>query len=262
MPDAEAPDRDPIARVLVCIPTYNERENLPLAVAGVRAHAPEADILVLDDNSPDGTGAIADELAAGDPHVQVLHRAGKEGLGMAYLAGFDWGLERGYDAIVEMDADGSHQPKYLPELLAALADADLVIGSRYVSGGSVVNWPASRKALSMGGNLYIRLILGMGVGDATAGYRAYRASALRTIGLDQVESAGYCFQVDLTVRATRAGLRIVEVPIEFVEREIGDSKMNNAIVTESMKRITGWGLAHRSGQLKKITSREPRWHAL
>jgi len=262
VPDTAAPDRDPITRVLVCIPTFNERENLPTIVAGVRKHAPAADILILDDNSPDGTGAIADELAATDPAIHVLHRPGKQGLGMAYLAGFDWGLQRNYDALVEIDADGSHQPKYLPQMLAALDDADLVIGSRYVPGGSVVNWPASRKALSMGGNLYIRLILGMGVGDATAGYRAYRASALRTIGLEHVESAGYCFQVDLTVRATRAGLRIVEVPIEFVEREIGDSKMNNAIVAESMKRITGWGLAHRAGQLKKLTDREPQWHAL
>lgn len=253
---------EPVRRVLICIPTYNERENLPLVVAGVREHAPEADILVLDDNSPDGTGALADELAAADEHVHVLHRAGKEGLGMAYLAGFDWGLERGYDAIMEMDADGSHQPKYLPAMIAAIADADVVIGSRYVRGGSVVNWPATRKALSMGGNLYIRMILGMGVHDATAGFRVYRASALRTIGLEQVASQGYCFQTDLTVRAVRAGLKIVEVPIEFVEREIGASKMNNDIVKESMARITRWGIEHRTGQVKKLVKREAQWEKL
>lgn len=264
MPESEMLDRRPIRRVLVCIPTYNERENLPSVVAGVRQFAPDADILILDDNSPDGTGQVADQLAAADPAIHVLHRTQKEGLGMAYLAGFGWGLERGYDALVEMDADGSHQPTHLPALLAAAENADLVIGSRYVPGGSVRNWPLSRKALSVGGNLYIRLILGMAVHDATAGYRVYRADALRTIGLDQVASEGYCFQTDLTVRATRAGLRITEVPIEFVEREVGASKMNNDIVRESMLRITRWGLEHRAGQVRELVAskREPRWHAL
>lgn len=262
MPEPAAAERDPISRVLVCIPTYNERDNLPRAVAGVRTHVPDADILILDDNSPDGTGAVADELAAADPQVHVLHRAGKEGLGRAYLAGFAWGLERGYDALVEMDADGSHQPMYLPGMLAAATDADAVIGSRYVRGGKVVNWPITRKALSIGGNAYTRVLLGMPVNDATAGYRVYRAPALRALDLDSVASEGYCFQVDLTRRAIRAGLTVREVPITFLEREIGDSKMNQDVATESLKRITRWGLAHRFDQLRTLTSRGPRWHTL
>ncbi len=249
-------------RVLVCIPTYNERQNLPLVVRRVRTAVPAADVLVLDDNSPDGTGDVADELAAADASVHVLHRAGKEGLGAAYLAGFEWGLERGYDAIVEMDADGSHQPEQLQQLLDALESADLVIGSRWIPGGSVVNWPLYRKALSVGGNLYTRVLLGMGVNDATAGFRAYRASALREIGLDHVASQGYCFQVDLTNRAVRAGLRVSEVPITFVEREIGDSKMSGDIMRESLQRITRWGVEHRAGQLRGLRHREPKWHRL
>jgi dolichol-phosphate mannosyltransferase len=251
-----------VARVLVCIPTYNERDNLPVVVRRVRDAVPEADILVLDDNSPDGTGKVADELADDDARVHVLHRAGKEGLGAAYLAGFAWGLGRDYDAIVEIDADGSHQPEQLPELLAALADADLVIGSRWVPGGSVRNWPMHRKALSVGGNLYTRALLGMGVNDATAGFRAYRTSALREMGLADVASQGYCFQVDLTNRAVRSGLRVVEVPITFVEREVGDSKMSKDIMRESLQRITVWGLQHRAGQLRSLVRREPQWHRL
>lgn len=258
----EATPRPPLRRVLVCIPTYNERDNLPRVVAGVRDHAPDVDILVLDDNSPDGTGAVADELAAADPRVRVLHRAGKEGLGRAYLAGFEWGLQRGYDALVEMDADGSHRPEHLAALLAAAADADVVIGSRYVRGGRVVNWPLSRKALSVGGNLYTRVLLGMPVNDATAGYRVYRASALEALGLDRVASEGYCFQVDLTRRAVRAGLRVVEVPITFVEREVGESKMSRDVASESLKRITRWGIQYRAGQARRAMDREPRWHDL
>lgn len=244
------------------IPTYNERENLPPIVERVRTCVPEADILVLDDNSPDGTGVVADALAAADERVQVLHRQGKEGLGAAYLAGFAWALERGYDAMVEMDADGSHQPEHLPMMLEAARDADLVIGSRYVPGGQVVNWPMERKAISIAGNVYIRAILGMPVHDATAGYRVYRAETLQTIGLDEVESAGYCFQADLTLRTVRAGLTIVEVPITFIERELGDSKMDGDVVRESMLRITGWGLAHRRQQLRALLDREPTWHRL
>jgi dolichol-phosphate mannosyltransferase len=259
---APAAGRPPVDRVLVCIPTYNERENLPRVVRRVRAAVPEADVLVLDDSSPDGTGDVADELAAADPQVRVLHRAGKEGLGAAYLAGFALALEQGYDAIVEMDADGSHQPEQLPSLLAALADADLVIGSRWVPGGSVVNWPLHRKALSVGGNLYTRVLLGMGVNDATAGFRAYRAEALREMGLEHVASQGYCFQVDLTHRAVRRRLRVVEVPITFVEREIGDSKMSKDIMRESLARITRWGVQHRAGQLRALGHREPTWHRL
>jgi len=262
VPEHTSPARGPITRVLVCIPTYNERENLPRVVAGVREHAPDADVLILDDNSPDGTGAVADELAAADARVHVLHRASKEGLGRAYLAGFAWGLERGYDALVEMDADGSHQAKHLPALLSAAEHADAVIGSRYVRGGKVVNWPLSRKVLSVGGNVYTRVLLGMPVSDATAGYRVYRASALHAIDLDSVASEGYCFQVDLTRRAVRAGLAVREVPITFLEREIGDSKMNQDVASESLKRITRWGLEHRAGQVRALTQREPRWHDL
>lgn len=261
MPDSTQP-RPLIERVAVLIPTYNERDNLPLVVERVRAAVPSADVVVLDDNSPDGTGDIADELAASDDHVQVLHRQGKEGLGAAYLAGFTWALERGYDAVVEMDADGSHRPEHLPSMLEVAADADLVIGSRYVRGGKIVNWPLDRKAISMAGNLYIKVILGMSVNDATAGYRVYRAETLRTIGLDKVESAGYVFQTDLTVRTVRAGLTVVEVPITFVEREIGDSKMDGDVVRESMSRITRWGLAHRRGQLQRLLDREPTWRRL
>jgi dolichol-phosphate mannosyltransferase len=251
------------SRVLVCIPTYNERENLPVVVHRVRDAVPEADVLVLDDNSPDGTGKVADELADADPRVHVVHRAGKEGLGRAYLAGFAWALERDYDAVVEMDADGSHQPEQLPSLLAAIDQgADLVIGSRWTRGGSVVNWPLHRKALSVGGNLYIRVLLGMPVNDATAGFRVYTADALRRIGLDNVASQGYSFQTDLTRRAVERGMTVVEVPITFVEREVGDSKMSGAIMRESLQRITAWGLEHRAEQLRSLVRREPRWHRL
>jgi dolichol-phosphate mannosyltransferase len=254
--------RPPIGKIVVLIPTYNERENISLIVSRLRAAVPEADVLVLDDNSPDGTGAVADRLAVGDAQVRVLHRTNKEGLGAAYLAGFDWALERGYDVLVEMDADGSHQPEQLPSLLAALAGADVALGSRWVPGGSVVNWPMHRKALSRGGNLYVRLFLGMPVGDATGGFRAYRASALRTLDLQDVNSLGYCFQVDLVWRAIRAGLDVVEVPITFVERTIGDSKMSQDIVSESLRNITMWGARYRLGQVRSLLHREPRWHQL
>ncbi len=254
--------RPPIGKVVVLIPTYNERENISLIVSRLRAAVPEVDILVLDDNSPDGTGAVADRLAADDGQVRVLHRTSKEGLGMAYLAGFGWALERDYDVMVEMDADGSHQPEQLPSLLLSLADADVVLGSRWVPGGSVVNWPVHRKVLSVGGNLYVRVLLGMPIGDATGGYRAYRASALKTLDLEQVASQGYCFQVDLVWRAIRAGLRVVEVPITFVERTIGDSKMSQDIVNESLRSITVWGARYRLGQVRSLFHREPRWHRL
>jgi dolichol-phosphate mannosyltransferase len=254
--------RPPIGKVVVLIPTYNERENISLIVSRLRAAVPEVDILVLDDNSPDGTGAVADRLAADDGQVRVLHRTSKEGLGMAYRAGFGWALERDYDVMVEMDADGSHQPEQLPSLLLALADADVVLGSRWVPGGSVVNWPVHRKVLSVGGNLYVRVLLGMPIGDATGGYRAYRASALKTLDLEQVASQGYCFQVDLVWRAIRAGLRVVEVPITFVERTIGDSKMSQDIVNESLRSITVWGARYRLGQVRSLFHREPRWHRL
>jgi dolichol-phosphate mannosyltransferase len=254
--------RPPIGKVVVLIPTYNERENLEPIVSRLRAAVPEADVLVLDDNSPDGTGVIADQLAADDGQVRVLHRTNKEGLGMAYLAGFAWALERGYDVMVEMDADGSHQPEQLRFLLGALAGADVVLGSRWVPGGSVVNWPLRRKFLSVGGNVYVRVLLGMPISDATGGYRAYRASALRALDLHKVASQGYCFQVDLAWRAIRAGLRVVEVPITFVERTVGDSKMSQDIVNESLRSITMWGARYRLGQVRSLFRREPRWHRL
>lgn len=240
-----------LGRILVVIPTYNEVENLPLIVARLRASVPEADVLVADDNSPDGTAKVADELAAEDPHVHVMHRLGKEGLGAAYLAGFSWALDNGYDVVVEMDADGSHQPEQLPLLLDALRDADLVLGSRWVPGGSVVNWPKSREVLSKGGNWYTRKALKIPLGDATGGYRAFRASTLRALDLDGVGSAGYIFQVDLAYRTLNKGLRVKEVPIEFIEREIGDSKMNRKIVSEALWRVTVWGARERAHQAKQ-----------
>ncbi|WP_326823384.1 polyprenol monophosphomannose synthase [Streptosporangium sp. NBC_01639] len=241
-----------LGRVLVIVPTYNERENLPMIVGRVRAALPEAHLLIADDNSPDGTGAIADGLVAEDDHVHVLHRPGKQGLGAAYIAGFRWGLEQGYDVLVEMDADGSHQPEELPKLLDALSDgADLSIGSRWVPGGKVVNWPGSREFLSRGSNLYTRMMLGLPVRDATAGFRAYRASTLEKIGLDDVESQGYCFQVDLTLRTIRNGLRVVEVPITFVERTVGASKMSRGVVGEAAWRVTVWGFSGLPQRLRR-----------
>jgi dolichol-phosphate mannosyltransferase len=240
--------REPVDRMLVVIPTYNESENLPRIVARVRAATPHVDILIADDNSPDGTGDIADALAAADAAVHVLHRPGKAGLGAAYLAGFEWALARGYDAVVEMDADGSHRPEDLPRLIAALPDADLVLGSRWVAGGQVVNWPLSRKLLSRGGNAYTRVMLRAPVRDATGGYRIFRASALRLLDLGAVESQGYCFQVDLVWRAVQRGLVVREVPIMFVERELGTSKMSRAIVLEALAKVTRWGIDDRLGR--------------
>jgi dolichol-phosphate mannosyltransferase len=231
--------------VVVIIPTYNERENLDPIVARARISVPEADVLVVDDNSPDGTGELADKLAAGDQQVSVLHRPGKGGLGAAYIAGFGWALERGYAAMIEMDADGSHQPEDLPRLLSALAGADAVIGSRWIPGGTVRNWPKSREFLSRGANTYARLMLRVPIHDTTAGYRAYRAETLRAIGLDTVRSQGYCFQIDLTLRAINAGLTVTEVPITFIDRARGASKMSRAVMAEAFWRVAQWGVADR-----------------
>jgi dolichol-phosphate mannosyltransferase len=245
-----------LGRMVMVVPTYNEVENLSWIVQRLLRAVPETDVLVVDDGSPDGTGEVADELAARDSRVQVVHRTEKAGLGAAYLHGFAVALERGYDVVGEMDADGSHQPEQLPRLVEALADADLVIGARWVKGGSVVNWSPFRKALSVGGNLYARVLLGIPVHDVTAGFRLFRASTLRAIDLAEVESVGYCFQTDLTLRTLRAGLRVVEVPIEFVERERGQSKMSSAVATESLRRITLWGLEERSAQVRGVLSRQ------
>jgi dolichol-phosphate mannosyltransferase len=240
--------RGPVGQVIVVIPTYDERENLEPIVSRLHAAVPAADVLVVDDNSPDGTGEIADRLARDDERIQVLHRTGKSGLGSAYLAGFAWALERGYGTLVEMDADGSHDPAELPRLLTALAGADLVLGSRWIPGGTVRNWPKSREVLSRGGNAYARLMLGVEAHDVTGGYRAYRADALRAIGLDAVRSQGYCFQVDLALRAFQAGLIVTEVPITFTERTRGASKMSRAIIVEALWRVTRWGAAARLGR--------------
>jgi dolichol-phosphate mannosyltransferase len=232
-------------RVLVVVPTYNEAENVERIVTRVRSAVPSADVLVVDDASPDGTGKIADVLAAADGQINVLHRRGKEGLGAAYIAGFEWGLGRDYGVFVEMDADGSHAPEELPRLLDALRDADLVLGSRWVPGGKVVNWPGRRRFLSRGGNAYARIVMGIPLRDATGGYRAFRRAVLERIGLESVASQGYCFQVDLAWRALRHGFRVVEVPITFVEREYGASKMSRAVVMEALWRVTLWGVQHR-----------------
>ena len=234
------------------VPTY---DNVAWLVRRILASVSHADVLVVDDSSPDGTGAIADRMAAEEPRVHVLHRPAKEGLGKAYLAGFRWALARDYDVIGEIDADGSHQPEQLPRLLTALEDADLVIGSRWVPGGSVTNWAFTRKLLSRGGNLYTRLLLGIKVRDTTAGYRLFRRTTLEKIDLDDVSSYGYVFQADLAFRTLRAGLRVVEVPIEFVERMRGDSKMTRDVATESLRRITRWGISERRRQLRERLSR-------
>lgn len=229
-------------RTLVVIPTYNERENITEITARVLRSAPGVDVLVVDDNSPDGTGALASALASGHDRINVLHRAGKEGLGAAYRAGFAWGLERGYERLVEMDADGSHLPEQLERLLTALDSSDVVLGSRWVRGGAVVNWPRRRMFLSRAGSRYARVALGLPVRDITGGFRAFTADALREIGYQNVVSQGYCFQIDMLWKAYTAGLRIAEVPITFVERVHGESKMSSGIVREAILRVTMWGL--------------------
>ena len=232
-------------RVLVIIPTYNEAENLELILDRLHGSVPDAHVLVVDDNSPDGTGDLADKLAAREAWIHVLHRPGKAGLGPAYVAGFRWGREHGYGVLVEMDADGSHPPEQLPRLLTALADADLVLGSRYVPGGAVTDWPQHRLLLSRAGNLYARLALRLPLQDATGGYRAVRGDLVDRLPFDQVSSQGYCFQVDWAWRAWRSGARVTEVPITFSERALGRSKMTGSIVKEALARVTVWGLQDR-----------------
>lgn len=238
-----------LGRILVIVPTYNELESLPVLIAGLRRNLPTVSILVVDDNSPDGTGQLADEISSADDQVFVLHRTQKNGLGAAYLAGFAWAKENGFDVAVEMDADGSHRVADLPKLLTALTEADAVLGSRWVNGGEVVNWPISRKILSRGGNFYTRLMLGIPLHDATGGFRAYRMSTLDAIDVQSVKSQGYCFQVDLAWRVVQRGLKIVEVPITFVERELGESKMDSRIVREALIKVTQWGIEKRRKQL-------------
>lgn len=241
---------------LVVIPTYNESTTLPITLDRLRAAVPYADVLVVDDNSPDGTGAVADRISSEDSHVHVLHREGKQGLGTAYIAGFRWGLEREYDVLVEMDADGSHRAVDLPRILAQLElypEAALVLGSRWVSGGTTENWPMSRKLISRAGNTYVQLALGLPLGDATGGFRAYRATTLQALDLGSVASQGYCFQVDMVWRIHQTGAQIIEVPITFVEREAGESKMSGDIVRESLLNVTVWGAKHRALQVRDLT---------
>lgn len=236
--------------VVVVVPTYNERENIEAIVSRLHAVLSAAQVLIVDDASPDGTGELADAMAAADSRVRVLHRSEKCGLGAAYLAGFAAAMRADAEVIVQMDADGSHAPEDLPAMLDALQDADLVLGSRYVAGGRVVNWPVHRLWLSRGGNLYSRLALGVGIRDITAGYRAFRRHVLQEIDLDAVSSQGYCFQVDMAWRAVQAGFRVAEVPITFAERERGRSKMSSGIVAEALWNVTRWGVVQRLRRLR------------
>ena len=230
-------------KTLVIMPTYNELASLETTVLAVLKHAPTVDVLVVDDGSPDGTGLIADALAKKYARVSVLHRSEKLGLGAAYLAGFKWGFERDYSTLVEMDADGSHRAEDLPKLLARTQEAELVIGSRWVAGGAVVNWPWYRKAISKGGTRYADLMLGSKIKDMTAGFRAYDAEFLKSLELGGVAARGYAFQVEMAWRTQKAGGRVIEVPIVFVERVEGVSKMTTAIVLEALWLVTKWGLS-------------------
>lgn len=225
---------------VVVIPTFNEAGNILALLAEVLSAVPEADVLVVDDNSPDGTGRLVRNHPQFMDRVYLLRRAEKEGLGAAYRAGFRWALMRGYTEIVQMDADFSHPPAMIPELVSALDHADVVIGSRYVPGGSVANWPWARKIISRGGNLYVRLVLGIGVRDATAGFRAFHTDALVRLGALDAASNGYCFQVENAWRACRLGMRVTEVPITFTDRTAGSSKMTGSIVREALLRILVW----------------------
>jgi dolichol-phosphate mannosyltransferase len=244
-------------RALVCVPTYNERENLESIVQAILAATPEVDILVIDDNSPDGTGQIADALAAREPRVHVLHRAGKEGLGKAYLAGFAWALARGYALVLEMDADFSHHPRYLPQLLAKAGEVDLALGSRNVKGGGTVNWGVGRRILSRGGSWYARTLLGLRVRDLTGGFKCFRREVLQAIELETVQCTGYAFQIELTYRAIRAGFRVAEVPIVFEDRRVGQSKMSRRIVLEAIGKV--WSI--RRSRFSGANAREAKIEA-
>ncbi|HSE94711.1 MAG TPA: polyprenol monophosphomannose synthase [Methylomirabilota bacterium] len=221
-------------RALVIVPTYNESKNLPRIVPEILAQDPRLEVLVVDDSSPDGTGALADDMAARNPRIHVLHRTAKEGLGRAYLAGFRWALERPYDYVFEMDADFSHDPKFLPRFLDAVGHADLVIGSRYKTGVNVINWPMARLLLSYFANVYARVITGMPLSDATGGFKCFRRRVLEAVDLDRVRSNGYAFQIEMSFRAWKKGMRLAEIPIVFVDRVEGQSKMNKRIVREAV----------------------------
>jgi dolichol-phosphate mannosyltransferase len=242
-----------VSDTLIIVPTYNEIDTLAQIVSRITAAVPYADILVVDDGSPDGTGRLAESIAAADERISVLHRSAKDGLGRAYLAGFTIALADDYDFVVEIDADGSHDPADLPAMLAiARGGADLVIGSRWVAGGAVRDWPWIRQAISRVGNSYARFALRSPIRDITAGFRVYRARALRALELTSVSSQGYCFQVEMAWRTERAGLSVVEHPIVFIERSMGSSKMHSGIVIEALFRVTGWGIADRLSRAKRI----------
>jgi len=236
-------------RALVVVPTYNERVNLPLIVPLVLQQDARIEVLVVDDNSPDGTGRLADEMAASNPRIHVLHRPGKAGLGKAYLAGFRWALERDYDFIFEMDADFSHDPKFLPEFLQAIETADLVIGSRYRAGVNVINWPISRLLLSLGANEYARRVTGLPLTDSTGGFKCFRRRVLEAIDFEKVKSNGYSFQIEMSFRAWKQGFRLVEIPIVFTDRVEGQSKMDKRIVREAIRMVWWLRLKSMIGQL-------------
>ena len=245
------------SNTLVVNPTYNERLALPVTLYGLFEQQPDVDVLIVDDGSPDGTGEWAEQLSRTDSRVHVLHRSEKSGLGMAYIAGFAWALGREYEIICEFDADGSHRPLDLGQLLdvARSGEADLVIGSRWVPGGAIIDWPKSRFLLSRGANVYVNAVMGLRVRDATAGFRAYTRRVLETLDLSDVQSQGYCFQIDMTYRTVETGFRVAEVPIVFVERELGESKMSGSIITEAFTKVAGWGLTRRRNQLRRLLRR-------
>jgi dolichol-phosphate mannosyltransferase len=248
-------------RAVICLPTYEERENLVPIVQAIHAAVPDVDVLVIDDASPDGTGALADELAARDRRVKVLHRAAKQGLGRAYLAGFDWALRRGYDLVLEMDADFSHDPRHLPALLAAAREADVVLGSRYVPGGRTVDWGLARRLISRGGSLYARQILGLPVRDLTGGFKCFRRQVLERLDLPSVASTGYAFQIELTYRALQRGFRVAEVPIVFADRRVGRSKMSRRIVLEAMRNVWAMRFSEFARLARAARAREAHSHA-
>ncbi len=255
-------------KTLIIIPTYNEVENLQSLLSDIFSYAPETHILIVDDNSPDGTGKLADEISAQKPQVSVMHRSGKLGLGTAYIAGFKCAIANGYDAAFEMDADFSHDPKYLPDFLKAIENADLVIGSRYVKGGGTPNWSLLRRFISGGGNIYTRFVLGISVHDCTAGYRCYRREVLENLELDTIQAQGYAFQVEMAYRVFKKGYRIVETPIIFMDRRLGQSKMSGNIFVEGFtsvlrlrfkKRTTPLATGQQSSELGvvKVVEEEP-----
>ncbi len=239
-------------KTLIIIPTYNELDNLRPLLSQIFSYAPETDILIVDDNSPDGTGELADEIQIENPQVNVLHRPGKKGLGTAYIAGFKYAIQHGYDAAFEMDADFSHDPRYLPDFLKAIENADLVIGSRYIPGGDTPNWSMLRRLISGGGNIFARLVLGIPVYDCTAGYRCYRREVLESIDLDTIQSQGYAFQVELAYRVMQKGFKIVETPIVFMDRRVGKSKMSRKIVIEGFTYVLKARFSNQQGQRKSI----------